>query len=293
MSDKLEQTMKKIHIYLANCKESAYSSEDLIVSKKRIFSLLEELNYAVYDAMEEYEVTVAARDRGIAQAERQAADIKDEAMHRAEEIHASSLLYTQEAISDLKSAMEYMHEKVRVEYEMMLMNYEERLHFLEQDSMEVLSQLQTKADAKVYLHMIEDIKAKRKTLAEDIEPDAPYSKKIGSAAASEGYEAPADEFESKLSSAIVVEVHDTPKIPEGFGRGRKKKKGKAAAGGDSVVTAQELDAEYFAFQEEQQKELEAQLAADVEEPMEEEETTTGSESIFGALRKFGFGNKKK
>ena len=35
MSDKLEQAMKKIHIYLANCKESAYSSEDLIVSKKR------------------------------------------------------------------------------------------------------------------------------------------------------------------------------------------------------------------------------------------------------------------
>ena len=69
MSDKLEQAMKKIHIYLANCKESAYSSEDLIVSKKRMFSLLEELNYAVYDAMEEYEVTVAARDRGIAQAE--------------------------------------------------------------------------------------------------------------------------------------------------------------------------------------------------------------------------------
>ena len=37
---------------------------------------------------------------------------------------------------------------------------------------------------------------------------------------------PADEFESKLSSAIVVEVHDTPKIPEGFGK--KKKKGKSA-----------------------------------------------------------------
>ena len=94
MSDKLEQAMKKIHIYLANCKESAYSSEELIVSKKRIFSLLDELNYAVYEVMEEYEVTVAARERGIAQAERQAADIKEEAMHRSEEIHASSLLYT-------------------------------------------------------------------------------------------------------------------------------------------------------------------------------------------------------
>ncbi len=292
MSDKLEQAMKKIHIYLANCKESAYSSEDLIVSKKRIFSLLEELNYAVYDAMEEYEVTVAARDRGIAQAERLAADIKHEAMNRADEIHASSLLYTQEAISDLKNAMEYMHEKVRVEYEMMMMNYEERLHYLEQDSMEVLSQLQSKADARIYLHMIEDIKAKRKTLPEDMEPEVSYSRNVGSVASSDSYEAPADEFESKLSSAIVVEVHDTPKIPEGFGRGRKKKKGKASVGGDATVTAQELDAEYFAFQEEQQKSLEAQLAADMEENMEAEDESNG-DSIFGAWKKFGFGNKKK
>ena len=47
MSEKLEQIMKKIHIHLANCPESPYSREDLIVSKKRIFDLLEELNYAV------------------------------------------------------------------------------------------------------------------------------------------------------------------------------------------------------------------------------------------------------
>lgn len=290
MSDKLEQAMKKIHIYLANCKESAYSSEDLIVSKKRIFSLLEELNYAVYDAMEEYEVTVAARDRGIAQAERMATDIKNDALLRADEIHASSLLFTQEAVFGVKKILEETQNSIRKEYEMMLMNCEERLSYLEQDTMEIMSQLQTKADAKVYLHMVEDIKAKRKTMAEDIEPEASYSHKIGSTADANSYEVPADEFESKLSSAIVVEVHDTPKIPEGFGKGRKKKKGKSSGGGEAAVTAQELDAEYFAFQEEQQKALEAQLAEEVEEAEDDAET---GDSIFGAWKKFGFGNKKK
>ena len=293
MSDKLEQAMKKIHIYLANCKESAYSSEELIVSKTRIFSLLEELNYAVYEAMEAYEVTVAARDRGIAQAERQAADIKEEAMHRSDEIHASSLLYTQEAITDLKSALEYMNEKIRIEYEMIMMNYEERIRFLEQDSMEVLSQLQTKADAKVYLHMIEDIKAKRKTLPEDLGFDTTYSKNVGSVSSSEAYDTPTDEYESKLASSIVVEVHDSPKIPEGFGKGKRKKKGKAANSGDSAVTAQELDAEYFAFQEEQQKALEEQLATEENDEGEDNATREAGESIFGALKRFGFGNKKK
>jgi len=260
----------------------------LIVSKKRIFSLLEELNYAVYDAMEEYEVTVAARDRGIAQAERLAADIKDDALLRADEIHASSLLYTQEAVSDLKRTLEYMQKSIRSEYERMLANCEERLEYLEQDSLEIFSQLETKADAKIYLHMIEDIKAKRKTLPEEVAAELPYSRSVGSAADSDGYEVPADEFESKLSSAIVVEVHETPKIPEGFGKGKKKKKGKGAVGGESAVTAQELDAEYFAFQEEQQKALEAQLAEEADEEDSEE-----GESIFGAWKKFGFGNKKK
>lgn len=289
MSDKLEQAMKKIHIYLANCKESAYSSEDLIVSKKRMFSLLEDLNYAVYDAMEEYEVTVAARDRGIAQAERMATDIKNDALLRADEIHASSLLYTQEAVSDMKRTLEFMHKSIRTEYERMLASFEERLSYLEQDSMEIFSQLETKADAKIYLRMIEDIKAKRKTLPEDMDEESAYSISLGSAAGTDNYEAPADEFEGKLSSAIVVEVHDTPKIPEGFGKGRKKKKGKAS-GGETAVTAQELDAEYFAFQEEQQKALEAQLA---EEVGAKEETEENDDSIFGALKKFGFGNKKK
>ena len=286
MSDKLEQAMKKIHIYLANCKESAYSSEDLIVSKKRMFALLEELNYAVYDAMEEYEVTVAARDRGIAQAERMATDIKDDALLRAEEMHASSLLFTQEAVSDLRRTIEFMNKSIRTEYERMMANFEERLDYLEQDSMEIMSQLQTKADAKIYLHILEDIKAKRKTLPENIEPEELNSKNIGSAADADAYEAPADEFENKLSSSIVVEVHDTPKIPEGFGRKKKKKKG--PAGGETAVTAQELDAEYFAFQEEQQKALEAQLA----EEDEEEEPETG-DTLFGALKKLGFGGKKK
>ena len=284
MSDKLEQVMKKIHIYLANCKESAYSSEELIVSKKRIFSLLEELNYAVYDVMEEYEVTTAARERGIAKAERMATDIKDEAMHRADDIHASSLLYTQKAITDLKNTIEYMHEKVRMEYEIMMMDYQERMEHLEQDSMEIISQLQTKADAKVYLRMIEDIKSKKNVQPEEFRKTPVTARKVGSAASSDTYVSPADEYEDKLASSIVVAVHDTPKVPEGFAK--KKKKGRSLAGGEAAITNQDLDAEYFAFQEEQQRALEAQLA---DENWEEE----AGESIFGAFKKLGFGSKRR
>jgi len=288
MSEKLEQTMKKIHIYLANCKESAYSSEELIVSKKRIFSLLDELNYAVYEVMEQYEATVAARDRGLAMAERQAADIKEDAVHRAEEVYASSLLYTQQAIADMQNALEYTHEKTKREYEMLLQNYQEKMLFLEQDSQEIVSQLSAMADSKTYLHIIEEINAKQKTMsAAQIEADAAaFSKKLGSAAGEADVDViPPDEFENKMSAQIVVAVHDTPKIPEGFGK-KKKKKGKQLPEESGQITMQELDAEYFAFQEEQQQALAEQLT---------EESASAEESgdfLRSALKKWTAGNKK-
>lgn len=287
MSEKLEQTMKKIHIYLANCKESAYSSEELIVSKKRIFSLLEELNYAVYEVMEDYEATVAARDRGLAMVERQAADIKEDAVHRAEEVYAASLLYTQEAIAEMQNALEYTLEKTKREYEMLIQGYQEKMIYLEKDSQEIVSQLTAMADAKTYLHMIEDINAKRKDTPETAAYEgAASSKSVGGVSDAAAYDMPQDEYENKMSAQIVVEVHDTPKIPEGFGKGKRKKKGKPMPAESSAVTSQELDAEYFAFQEEQQQALAEQVteeAAPTEEP---------GDFLRDAIRKLTVGNRK-
>ena len=293
MSDKLEDIMKKIHVYLANCEESPYSEKDLIVSKERIFALLEELNYAVYGAMEDYELTESARERGLAQAEKKAADIRAEAMRRSEQVHAASLLHTQEAISDMKSALKYMQEKVRIEYELLLMNYEEKLNFLEKDSLEIISQLQTMNDAKYYLRLLEDIKTKhqkREEVKEELEENqsqALQSKNVGSVGSSvndtEEYVESVDEFEAKLGGSIIVAVHDTPKVPTGFKKQKKKKKGKSDIVGEAQISSQELDAEYFAFQEEQQA-----LAGEGKTETEKEE-----KGIKEAFRRLGFGNKKE
>ena len=293
MSDKLEQIMKKIHVYLANCEESPYSEKDLIVSKERIFALLEELNYAVYGAMEDYELTESARERGIAQAERKAAEIKAEALRRSEEVHAASLLHAQESISDMKSALKYMQEKVRLEYELLLMNYEEKLNFLEKDSLEIISQLQTMNDAKYYLRLIEEMKHKHHRMEEleqqeEKEVQQKPSKNVGSVGGSmisdEEYLEPLDDFETKLGGSIIVEVHDTPRMPTGFKKTKKKKKGKDIVGGEAQISSQELDAEYFAFQEEQQG-LEQGKSDGLEGEKEEI-------SIKDAFRMLGFGNKK-
>lgn len=269
VSDKLEQTMKKIHIYLANCKESVYSSEDVIVSKKRMLGMLEELNYAVYEVMEEYEATVASRERGQAAAERMAADIKEDAMKRAEDIYASSLLYTQDAIADMQNALEYTYQKTKTEYEALIMNYEDKMRYLQENSQEITAQLESMADAKTYLHLIEEIKQKNERRGkEEAERERESgAKKIGSVTASEVMDAEKDEYASKLSSPIVVEVHSAPKIPDGFGKGKKKNRNKKAVN-ETALQSQNLDAEYFAFQEEQERELAKQLSDDLADSAE-------------------------
>lgn len=292
MAEKLEQTMKKIHIYLANCKESAYSTEDIIVSKKRILGLLEELNYAVYEAMEEYEATKAARDRGQIAAERMATEIKEEAMKRAEDVYASSLLYTQESISDIRMALEYTMMKTKTEYENLIQNYEDRMQFLEQNSQEIVSQLSMMAEAKTYLHMIEEIKTNSETRDERLEEAKQYvhGKNVGSVEETT-YAQEEESPEVKEADPIVVEVHDAPKIPEGFGRKKSKKKGKHIAGEDAAIQSQELDSEYFAFQEEQEKELAKQMMD--EEVAEEAEGEETDNSFLGALRRLTLNTKKK
>lgn len=292
MSDKLEQVMKKIHIYVANCKESSYSSEDIIVSRKRLLGFLEELNYAVYEVMEEYEATTAARERGQAAAERMAVDIKDDAMKRAEEIYASSLLYTQDAIADMQNALEYTYQKTKTEYESLLANYEDKMHYLQDNSQEITSQLESMADSKIYLHLIEEIKEKneRRNKEESLHQPVSSSKKIGSVVSTEVMETEQDTYTSKLSAPIAVEVHASPKVPEGFGKGKGKKKGKKAIS-ETLIQSQDLDAEYFAFQEEQERALAAQLkeAAASEEWGEAEETKP---ALFKDARKLFSGKKK-
>lgn len=288
MSDKLEQVMKKIHIYLANCKESSYSSEDIIVSKKRLLGFLEELNYAVYEVMEEYEATTAARERGQAAAERMAVDIKDDAMKRAEEIYAASLLYTQDGIADMQNALEYTYQKTKTEYQSFLMNYEDKMRYLQENSMEITARLESMADAKLYLHLIEEIKEKneRQSKEESAEEPKVTSKKIGSVGSAEVAETEQDEYTSKLSAPISVEVYATPKVPEGF-KGRGKKKNKKAFS-EAALESQDLDAEYFAFQEEQERALAEQLKEAVAAKEEEEQKSPSPKDT----KKLFLGKKK-
>jgi hypothetical protein len=229
MPEKLEEIMKKFHIYLANCKESAYSGEDIIVSRKRILTLLEELNQAVYEVSEQYEATQESKARALMNAERQAAEIKDEALNRSDDIYAASMIYTDDAINQIKNSLEYTYLKVRREYEELLKNYEEKMKELTKNSEEISAQLSAMSEGQLYLRLIEQAHEKNKSaeqLAEDLRKDEIRSKVVGTVESVETLAVPEDGVETDpADSTVHIEVHDAPKVAEFTSKSKKKKDG--------------------------------------------------------------------
>ncbi len=265
MQEKLEQIMRQIYLMLSNCEESAYSSEDLIVPKKRIFQLLEELNYTVYDLMEQYEGTVTSRERALAEHERRMAQIKEEAKGRAEDTYAASLLYAREMFMDMKKTTEDLCKNLRKEYNAALRSYEESMKFLQENEDSMVAQMNLMMDSKKYLRIIEQQnkeQEKQKTLTEEeIKQQEAIKEQQAEMAAAEAN----SELNQKLSAPIVVQVNEQPKVPEGFGKKQSKKKKYAPSQaleetvveGEGVVTPElpdgaTLDGEYFEWKQEQE-----------------------------------------
>lgn len=280
MQEKLERIMRRIHVLLSNCKESAYSSEDLIVPKKRLFSLLEELNYAVYELMEQYEATAASRERAVAEQERKMAQIKEDAEKRAEDTYAASLLLARDMLVDMRSISEKLCHDIRREYEGVLKTFDDRTQFLYENEEETIGQLKLMGESRKYLRLIE-LQNKEKEEKKDLTEE---EKKLRKERAEEEAEIAAaeamSELSQKLSAPIVVQVNEQPKIPEGFERKRSGKKKKYAPNtaleetvvdGEGVVEpplqemqtpqppvklpdSDQLDREYFESLEEQKDE---------------------------------------
>lgn len=265
MQEKLEQIMRQIYLMLSNCEESAYSSEDLIVPKKRIFQLLEELNYTVYDLMEQYEATVTARERGIAEHERKMAQIKEEAKGRAEDTYAASLLYAREMFMDMRKTTEKLCKDLRKEYNTALNNYEESLRFLQENEESLVAQMSVMMDAKKYLRLIEQQNKEKEKKQGLTEEEKKHQEELLAEQAEIAAAEAASELNQKLSAPIVVQVNEQPRVPEGFGKKQNKKKKytpsqsleETVVEGEGVVapnlpSAEELDGEYFNWKEEQE-----------------------------------------
>lgn len=154
--EELEQIMRKIHVLFAKCESYGDEQENkLIVPKKEVFRLLEQMNVIVLRMMDQYEGTKESRERGMSEYRREADRIIGQANAGAEDVYAASLIYTDNVIEELEAVISDAKESLWAEYARMAERLDAQTRLLAENQEEIKLQMEAMAQGKKYLRLIE------------------------------------------------------------------------------------------------------------------------------------------
>lgn len=222
MPTRVEEIVKKIHILFA--KSEAYqNSPDLVVmSKNEMFTLLEQLNEAIYEVLDQYEATTRAKEKARLETERQASEIIAEAKKGAEDVQAASLTFTDSAIDELSALIDNTTQTIRTQYLEFLAAMDEKQEALKENRAQLKESLAELNDSESYLKMLEEVRAEREAEKEE---ERLREIEEGKAADAGNGAANAGTPESKNTESSKTGTGSTP--------GKNPKSGNTAAAGNT------------------------------------------------------------
>ena len=180
VQDKLERTLRDIHVMISHGREVPGYEEYVLLYKKDMLKLLEALNDAVSDMMDEYEVTEQSRARGEREAERRREEKVREANRQAEDIYAASVLYTDDALGRIQDIIDNAGKSVKQIMESFGKEIEKEKKKVRSNQRELKSQLEDLKDTSKYIRIIEERNkeiAKAKMKKEEKEKPEKYQRK--------------------------------------------------------------------------------------------------------------------
>lgn len=269
MPEKIEQLLKKIHILFAKSDKYMNSEDQIIVSKKEMFQILEELNYAIYEMMDQYEMTQVSKEQAKAQVEKETEKMIGDAHKSAEDIYAASIMYSDNMLSEVKKVVQGQIQRIHEEYHIMEHFLESRVSTIMRNRDELHEQLQDMADDKLYLKIIEEQRKrdeiKRKTV--NLERDR-VNNTVNTADLNKTFEV--DDFEipdmnkqeeKNYQNAraglpdIKVDVDHVAKVRQAaLAEGSNKNSDMVPTAKDQAYSSDDLDAEYYKWKQEQEPE---------------------------------------
>lgn len=159
--DRLERILKKIHVMLAEGESVPGKSGKVCVDRDAVCAMLERLNVAVKDLVEESEMSRQARDLAVRRSERQGEELVTQAEKRADDIYAASLLYTDDALAEVQRKLDDALRTGRKIWMSFSNRMEEEQKRIRDDQMTLREQLQDLKDSEEYLGIVEERSAKR------------------------------------------------------------------------------------------------------------------------------------
>lgn len=164
MPGDMERIMREIHVMFAKAEKANSKDDAIIVDKKKVFALLENLNREVYNALDRYEESQASREIALQKFKEETDAMVEKASQSAEEIYAGSILYSDSTLRELEKEVEQARESIHKTWEEIDDRLAERLRFLEKNRRELKGQLEQMEQSRIYLELIG--KAKRAEVEE-------------------------------------------------------------------------------------------------------------------------------
>jgi len=153
--DNIEKVLRSLHVLLSKSEPYAKEPSKVIIDKQEVLDLLSQLNKAMYDVMDEYELTQQSRDRAAREFQKQGDDIIWNASRNAEDIYAASVMYTDEALNRIQDIMKEASASVEAIYSEMGRKLKDEQQTIKSNQLELKSQLQDLRDTEKYIKLIE------------------------------------------------------------------------------------------------------------------------------------------
>ncbi len=158
--DKTEKILRDMHVMLSKSEVYEKETNRVIIDKKQMLELLQQLNASVYEIMDEYELTQQSRDKAERAARKQGEEIVWDASKKAEDVYAASVIYTDEALADIQDIMQEAMDSVKDIYLEMEEKLKKEKRRVRTNQSELKGHLQSLQDTEKYLKIIEDANRK-------------------------------------------------------------------------------------------------------------------------------------
>jgi len=154
--DQLEKTLRQIHILLSKGEAFNHSDDKVVISRREMIALLNDLNQHIYQMMDDYELTKQSRDKAEREFKRRGEKLMKNAEQKAEDVYAASVLYTNEALGHIQRIIDGANVSMKDILLTMSDEIEKQKDTVKGNQLELESQLHDMADTKKYLQMIDN-----------------------------------------------------------------------------------------------------------------------------------------
>ncbi|MEY8518715.1 hypothetical protein AALC25_17815, partial [Lachnospiraceae bacterium 29-84] len=156
VQDKIERILKEIHLLFSSSEWYDETDDLILVQKQKVFQLLEQLNLAVYEAMDQYEATRQQQEIAQRRCEKRGDEIILKASRHADDIYAASIMYTDDAINRICHIMDDVRDGIVETMNQARMDMEEQKVRVRKNQLELTGQLRDFADTDKYIKLIEE-----------------------------------------------------------------------------------------------------------------------------------------